>query len=96
MPARPGGFVGFFFCQIHIPAEEYVERRDMIVAEGIVKWFNDKKGYGFISTDEGQDVFVHYSSILGSGFKSLYEGQRVRFEVEQGQKGPQAVNVETN
>jgi CspA family cold shock protein len=66
----------------------------MVMAEGIVKWFNEKKGYGFISTDEGQDVFVHYSSITGSGFKTLYEGQRVRFEVEQGQKGPQAVNVE--
>jgi CspA family cold shock protein len=67
----------------------------MLMAEGIVKWFNDKKGYGFISMDEGQDVFVHYSSIGGSGFRSLYEGQRVRFEVEQGDKGPQAVNVET-
>ena len=66
----------------------------MVMAEGIVKWFNEKKGYGFISMDEGQDVFVHYSSILGSGFRTLYEGQRVRFEVEQGQKGPQAVSVE--
>ena len=65
------------------------------MAEGVVKWFNEKKGYGFISMDEGQDVFVHYSSILGTGFRSLYEGQRVRFEVEQGEKGPQAVNVET-
>jgi CspA family cold shock protein len=67
----------------------------MVVAEGIVKWFNDKKGYGFISMDEGQDVFVHYSSILGTGFRSLYEGQRVRFEVEESDKGPQAVQVET-
>ncbi len=63
--------------------------------EGTVKWFNDKKGYGFISMEEGQDVFVHFNSILGSGFRSLYEGQRVRFDVEQGEKGPQAVNVET-
>jgi len=65
------------------------------MAEGTVKWFNEKKGYGFISTQEGQDVFVHYSSILGSGFRTLYEGQRVRFEVETGDKGPQAVSVET-
>ena len=84
-----------FFCQTHIPAEECLERGDMVVAEGIVKWFNEKRGYGFISMDEGQDVFVHYSSILGTGFKSLYEGQRVRFEVEQSDKGPQAVQVET-
>ncbi len=65
------------------------------MAEGTVKWFNEKKGYGFISTEEGQDVFVHYSSILGSGFRTLYEGQQVRFEVETGDKGPQAVSVET-
>ncbi|MBW1895702.1 MAG: cold-shock protein [Deltaproteobacteria bacterium] len=64
------------------------------MAEGTVKWFNDKKGFGFIKLDEGEDVFVHYSSILGSGFKTLYEGQRVRFEVEDGQKGPQAIRVE--
>ena len=87
--------LGGFFRQIHIPAKSCFERRDMVVAEGTVKWFNDKKGYGFISTDEGQDVFVHFSSILGSGFRSLYEGQRVRFDLEEGQKGPQAVNVET-
>ena len=65
------------------------------MAEGTVKWFNEKKGYGFISTDEGQDVFVHFSSILSTGFKTLYEGQRVRFDVEQGDKGQQAVQVET-
>jgi CspA family cold shock protein len=64
------------------------------MAEGTVKWFNDKKGYGFIKMDEGEDVFVHYSSIFGTGFKTLYEGQRVRFEVEDGDKGPQAVSVE--
>ena len=88
--------MAFFFCQTHIPAKSRRERGDMVMAEGIVKWFNEKKGYGFISTDEGQDVFVHYSSIVGTGFKTLYEGQRVRFDVEQGQKGPQAVNVETS
>jgi CspA family cold shock protein len=60
---------------------------------GVVKWFNDGKGYGFITRDAGDDVFVHYSEIEGSGFRSLQEGQRVEFEVEQGQKGLQAVRV---
>jgi len=62
--------------------------------QGTVKWFNEAKGYGFISTDEGNDVFVHFSAILGEGFKTLAEGQRVEFEVVQGEKGPQAANVE--
>jgi len=62
--------------------------------EGTVKWFNGEKGFGFIAPDQGdKDVFVHYSAIAGSGFKSLDEGQRVAFEVSQGQKGPQADNV---
>lgn len=60
---------------------------------GTVKWFNDGKGYGFITRDAGDDVFVHYSEIEGGGFRSLSEGQRVEFEVEQGQKGLQAVRV---
>jgi CspA family cold shock protein len=60
---------------------------------GIVKWFNDAKGYGFIQRDKGGDIFVHYSSILGVGFRSLIEGQRVEFEVGEGAKGPQARNV---
>ncbi|MBW2145432.1 MAG: cold-shock protein [Deltaproteobacteria bacterium] len=64
------------------------------MAEGIVKWFNERKGFGFIEKDEGGDVFVHFSAIKGSGFKSLYEGQRVRFDIEQGKKGPAAGNVE--
>jgi CspA family cold shock protein len=63
------------------------------MSEGTVKWFNDQKGFGFIESDEVGDVFVHYSSIEGDGFKSLQEGQRVRFEVEKGLKGPAAVNV---
>jgi CspA family cold shock protein len=63
------------------------------MAQGTVKWFNDAKGYGFIAQDEGPDVFVHFSSISGDGFKSLAEGQRVSFDVSQGQKGPQAANV---
>ncbi len=65
----------------------------MILAEGKVKWFNEKKGFGFIESDEGGDVFVHYSAIQGTGFRTLYEGQRLSFEVEKGNKGPSAVNV---
>ncbi len=61
--------------------------------EGTVKWFNDSKGYGFIEQENGDDVFVHHSAINGSGFKSLQEGDRVTFEIEQGQKGPAAANV---
>ena len=60
---------------------------------GTVKWFNAEKGYGFITSDEGSDVFVHYSAITGEGFKSLDEGQRVEFNVVEGNRGPQAENV---
>jgi CspA family cold shock protein len=66
---------------------------DSEMAEGKVKWFNDKKGYGFIAADTGKEFFVHHSSIEGEGFKSLEEGQRVSFEEERGAKGPQAVKV---
>ncbi len=62
---------------------------------GTVKWFNASKGYGFIQGDQGEDVFVHYSSILGEGYRTLEEGQRVEFEVVVGDKGPQAQNVNT-
>ena len=63
------------------------------MSEGRVKWFNDKKGYGFIETKDQADVFVHYTAIAAEGFRSLSEGDRVTFEVERGPKGPQAVNV---
>jgi len=64
------------------------------MAQGIVKWFNDAKGFGFIAQDGGPDVFVHFSAIQGDGFKSLAEGERVSFEVQDGPKGPQAANVQ--
>jgi CspA family cold shock protein len=63
------------------------------MAQGIVKWFNDGKGFGFIEQEEGDDIFVHHSAINASGFKSLSEGDRVTFDVEQGQKGLAAANV---
>jgi len=61
--------------------------------KGTVKWFNDKKGYGFITPEEGDDVFVHHSSIQGEGFKTLREGEEVEFEIVEGDKGKQATNV---
>ena len=63
------------------------------MAQGTVKWFNESKGYGFITADEGKDVFVHYSAIAGDGFKTLAERQKVSFEIVNGEKGPQAANV---
>jgi CspA family cold shock protein len=63
------------------------------MAKGIVKWFNDQKGFGFIEQENGPDVFVHHSGINAAGFRSLAEGERVSFEIEQGPKGPAAVNV---
>ena len=69
------------------------KRKEAVVAEGTVKWFNNDKGYGFISQADGEDVFVHFSAIQGDGYKSLQEGQAVSFEVTQGPKGKQASNV---
>lgn len=63
------------------------------MSTGKVKWFSNQKGYGFIEQDGGGDVFVHFSALSGDGFKSLEEGQKVQFDVVQGQKGPQAANV---
>jgi CspA family cold shock protein len=78
--------------QLH-PKTDDGKQRSRKVAEGTVKWFNDSKGFGFIEQDSGPDVFVHFSAIQGEGFKSLQEGDRVSFEITQGQKGPQAANV---
>ena len=63
------------------------------MAEGKVNWVTEKKGFGFLDNDEGGDVFVHYSAIQGNGFRTLGEGQRISFDIEQGSKGPSAVNV---
>ena len=64
------------------------------MAEGTVKWFSDQKGYGFIEQEDGQDLFVHHTAINAAGFKTLNEGQRVRFEIETNEKGPKAKDVE--
>ena len=66
------------------------------MATGKVKWFNAEKGYGFITTDDGKDVFVHYSAIKGDGFKTLDEGQSVTFDITESDRGPQASNVTKN
>ena len=66
------------------------------MSNGTVKWFNDQKGFGFIEQEDGPDVFVHHSAINASGFRSLKEGDKVTFDIEQGQKGPAAANVTIN
>ena len=76
--------------RLHCRPKERGTRR---MAQGTVKWFNDAKGFGFISQEDGEDVFVHFSAIQASGFKSLTEGDKVEFEVSRGPKGLQAANV---
>ena len=70
------------------------QKEGLFVPEGKVKWFNEKKGFGFIEQDGGKDLFVHHTAITGEGFKTLSEGQKVRFEVEETSKGPKAKNVQ--
>jgi CspA family cold shock protein len=69
------------------------ERRGLLVATGTVKWFSPDKGFGFISQEDGPDVFVHFSAITGEGYRNLEENQKVEFDLTEGQKGPQAMNV---
>jgi cold shock protein len=68
----------------------YHREQENVMPQGVVKWFNSEKGYGFIQSDNGPDVFVHYSAIQSDGYRSLEQDQRVEFEITQGQKGPQA------
>jgi CspA family cold shock protein len=70
-----------------------IHNQEVKMAQGTVKWFNGDKGYGFIAAEGGPDVFVHFSAITGGGYRSLEEGQKVEFDITQGQKGPQAENV---
>jgi CspA family cold shock protein len=97
-PHKPEGQCGFGIGTAIGPAHpmfrgEQKSKGAREMAKGTVKWFNDAKGFGFIQQDNGPDVFVHFSAITGEGFKSLAEGDRVEFDVTQGQKGPQASNV---
>ena len=80
--------------QIQTYAGVMKQKEGLFVPEGKVKWFNETKGFGFIEQDNGADLFVHFTAITGEGFKTLAEGQRVRFEVEETSKGPKAKNVE--
>ena len=105
----PGGRTKFtrHFCTVVYFADRFVlrlimdvsklhplEKREVSMTQGTVKWFNNEKGFGFIAPDGGaKDVFVHHSEIQGDGFRSLEENQRVQFEISQGPKGPQAVGV---
>jgi CspA family cold shock protein len=70
--------------------DPYRHEQENVMPQGVVKWFNSEKGYGFIQADDGPDVFVHYSAIQSDGYRSLEQDQRVEFEISQGQKGPQA------
>ena len=84
----------FFFSGIlQFETLKFLRKEDVIMINGTVKWFNDRKGFGFIEREDGTDVFVHHSAINAAGFKSLKEGDRVSFDIEQGQKGPSAANV---
>lgn len=91
-PQRLFDFVAFFICR-DLLRFEFTEKEVKEMANGTVKWFNDAKGFGFITSQDGSDVFVHHTSIQGNGFKSLAEGDSVSFDTEKGPKGPKATNV---
>jgi CspA family cold shock protein len=82
----------FFWCASWSEANE-APQGGLTKVQGNVKWFNNSKGYGFIGREDGPDVFVHYSAIVGDGYRTLQEGDPVEFEIVQGPKGPQAANV---
>ncbi len=87
---------GKSICQKWQPEVETLRilaKESVTMVNGTVKWFSEKKGYGFIQQEDGPDVFVHHTGIDGSGFKTLYEGDKVTFDIEQGKKGPAAINV---
>ena len=86
-------FGGFFLLYRDVQLVKFLERRVRIVPEGKVKWFNERKGFGFIEQEGGNDIFVHFSAIKAEGFKTLSEGQRVSFDIAQGKKGLEAENV---
>ena len=91
--------IGIFFFEEYVWARLVIhlwsipQQEATIMTEGIVKWFNAEKGFGFIEVEGEDDIFVHFSAIQGEGFKSLEEGQKVTFDIEQGQRGAQAANV---
>lgn len=72
---------------------KYDERKIYTITKGTVKWFNDSKGFGFITAEDGTDVFAHFTQIQSDGFRKLEEGEKVTFDIEQGQRGPQASNI---
>jgi len=82
----------FFYCRDLLRFES-IDKEVIEMEQGTVKWFNDSKGFGFITGEDGSDAFVHHSSIQGNGFKSLAEGDKVSFDTEKGPKGPKAINV---